>query len=146
MHSSRTRAIRCSSRLRGRVSAWGWGGGCLPVCPGVCTYPPPWTEFLTHDRENITFPQLRFRTVIISVTKGECFKIQRYHVVKFMCWLGNMWRHKMVISEFHKSLFLPSTLLRIKWKHLGKTKMDDLCFICFIHGIEFNWYTINSRR
>ena len=48
--------------------------GCLPggvcqgvsaqggVCPGRCT-PPPWTEFLTHTCENITFPQLRLRMV-----------------------------------------------------------------------------------
>ena len=52
----------------GGVSALGdvCPGGCLHrgcVCPGV--YPsmhwgrhPPWTEFLTHAPENITFPQL----------------------------------------------------------------------------------------
>ena len=49
--------------------------GCVPslclvgrdVCPRWCTPPPPpplWTEFLTHTCENITFPQLRLRTVI----------------------------------------------------------------------------------
>ena len=53
------------------------GGSCLPgwvsalrlVCPGggvclVCQTSPPWTEFLTHASENITFPQLRMRAVI----------------------------------------------------------------------------------
>ena len=71
------------------VSAQGVGArgclpmGCLPwvvvclvdwVCPGgaylwsVCqrgVYLSPFTEFLTHTCENITFPQLRLRTVII---------------------------------------------------------------------------------
>ena len=56
------RTVRCSSHLR--------VGGCLPargvfaqegVCLGVYTS-PPWTEFLTHACENITFPQLRLRT------------------------------------------------------------------------------------
>ena len=52
------------------------------VCPGVCVCPegvclvgpggvsvrhPPWTEFVTHACENITFPQLHLRTVIISI-------------------------------------------------------------------------------
>ena len=44
-------------------------GGCLPVggvvCPGdVWQTAPPLTEFSTHACENITFPQLRLRTVI----------------------------------------------------------------------------------
>ena len=29
------------------------------------THTPPWTEFLTHACENITFPQLLLRAVII---------------------------------------------------------------------------------
>ena len=33
------------------------GGGCLLQC--MLGYFPPWTEFLTHTCENITFPQLR---------------------------------------------------------------------------------------
>ena len=33
------------------------------ACPPI-THIPPWTEFLTHACENITFPQLRLRTVI----------------------------------------------------------------------------------
>ena len=47
-------------------------GGCMPrgfvcvsrggVCPGGST--PPWTEFLTHGCENITFPPLLLRTVM----------------------------------------------------------------------------------
>ena len=51
-----------------------WGGD---VCRSACwdtpplglglglDIPPHWTEFLTHACENITFPQLRLRTVII---------------------------------------------------------------------------------
>ena len=50
MHSSRMRTVRCSSRMP--------GGVCLG---GV--HLPPWTEFLTHTCENITFPQLRLWTV-----------------------------------------------------------------------------------
>ena len=81
MYSSRMRNVRCSSRL----PAWGCltaGGGCLSrgrgrclprrvstclgggsACPEGCTPPSLWTEFLTHACENITFPQLRLRTV-----------------------------------------------------------------------------------
>ena len=49
------RTVRCSDHL---------GGVCLEggVCPG-CTQLSLWTEFLTHARENITFPQLLLRTV-----------------------------------------------------------------------------------
>ena len=58
------------------VSAWGCllmgmsahGGVCLGgVYPGGClpgeVYTSPWTEFLTHTCENMTFPQLRLRRV-----------------------------------------------------------------------------------
>ena len=85
MHSSRMRTICCSDRGV-CVCLWGSAqggslprgsssqGGCLPggVCwgclpGGVCwggesqhalrqTAPPPWTEFLTHTCQNITFP------------------------------------------------------------------------------------------
>ena len=42
------------------MSACQWG-----VClPGGCLADPPWTEFLTHACGNITFPQLRLRTVL----------------------------------------------------------------------------------
>ena len=35
-------------------------GGCIPACTEADTLPPPpWTEFLTHARENITLAQLR---------------------------------------------------------------------------------------
>ena len=73
MHSSRMPTVRCSGRLGG-VSVW----GCLPtevsaqevvvvcVCLGGVHLPPLWTEFLTHACENITFPQLLLRTVIIG--------------------------------------------------------------------------------
>ena len=81
------RTVHCSGRrrvsgvgggvsARGRVSV----GGCLPrgvsaqgdvflggvICPSASwdTHPTPWTEFLRHACENITFPQLRLRTVI----------------------------------------------------------------------------------
>ena len=55
IHSSRMRTVCCSSRLP--------GGGGLTV--GVYTSPlPPWTEFMTYACENITFPQLRSRTVV----------------------------------------------------------------------------------
>ena len=61
MQSSRMRIVRCSSRLPGGgVSAW--PGGVSPW--GVYTSPLPlWTKFLTHACENITFLQLRLRTV-----------------------------------------------------------------------------------
>ena len=77
MHSSRMRTVRCSSRMPGGCLPRGakvYPSGCLPMgClptgvsasgGGGCTPPlPPWTEFLTHGCENITFPQLRLRTV-----------------------------------------------------------------------------------
>ena len=74
MHFSRMRTVRCSGRLP---------GACLPrevsACPtareGVCLSKqgvsaqgevplPPWTELLTRTCENITFSQLRLRTVV----------------------------------------------------------------------------------
>ena len=63
MHSSRMRTVRSSSRLL-------WGGGVCPVVGGVSqhaleqTPAPLWTEWLTDRCKNITFPQLRLRTVI----------------------------------------------------------------------------------
>ena len=39
-------------------------GGCLPQCMPGYTPRPLWTEFFKHASENITFPQLRLRTVI----------------------------------------------------------------------------------
>ena len=68
MHSSRMRTTRCSSHLGRRVVC---PGGCLPgrgcVSDQVwgCTPPAPlpWREFLTHACKNITFPELRLRTV-----------------------------------------------------------------------------------
>ena len=76
MHSSRMHTVRCSCRLLKGVSAW---RGCLSdrwVCPGVVSalgdvsgrHPSPWTEFLTHACENITFPQFRLQTVSIYIT------------------------------------------------------------------------------
>ena len=56
MHSSRKRTVRCSSRLLG-VSARGVSAqGAIH---------PHWTEFFTRACEDITFPQLRLRTIII---------------------------------------------------------------------------------
>ena len=71
------------------VSAW--GAGCLPgvvslgkgaVCPSACwDTPPPWTEFLTHVRENITFQQLRLRTVKIVAVSDINWQHQNDHKV-----------------------------------------------------------------
>ena len=50
----------------GGVSPWGL---CLPLGDGrrgIYTSPSLWTEFLTHACDNITFPQILFRTVITS--------------------------------------------------------------------------------
>ena len=74
MHSSRMRTVRCSGHLGVGVCLGGGvqGGVCLEgVClggvkVGVClggVHLHPWTEFLTHAFENITFPQLLLRTV-----------------------------------------------------------------------------------
>ena len=50
------RIVRCSGRL---------GGVCLGgVYPGECTSPLPLNR-MTDRRKNITFPQLRLRTLII---------------------------------------------------------------------------------
>ena len=88
-HSSRMHTFRSSGR-RGGVSAQcmlGYlpGGVCPSACWDTCWRvsapvhagipargclgynPLPWTEFLTHACENITFPQLLLRTVIIGV-------------------------------------------------------------------------------
>ena len=63
MHASRMRTVRCSGRLGGGSA---WGGVCPvdPLDPEADT--PLSTEFLTHACENITFPQLLFRMVIIE--------------------------------------------------------------------------------
>ena len=57
MHSNRMRTVRCSGLLMVGVSVWG-----VSAQGGVHA---PWTEFLTHACENITFLQLRLRTVKI---------------------------------------------------------------------------------
>ena len=65
MHSSRMRAIRCRSRLPG-CGCLG-GGVCLGgIFSQLYTSPPPsrGQYSLTHACENITFSQLRLRTVI----------------------------------------------------------------------------------
>ena len=81
MHSSRMRTARFSSHICPPWSAYrDVPGGCLPweclpwgclprrvytLCPlhaGI--HPPPWTDWMTHACENITFPQLLLRTVI----------------------------------------------------------------------------------
>ena len=50
---------------------------CMPpsyACPQTTHGPPwPWTEFLTHARENITFPQLLLQKVKISLSTDYCF-------------------------------------------------------------------------
>ena len=76
IHSSRMRTVRSSGRLLGgevcpggMVSAG--GGGCLPrvvsawgVCIPACTWADPLSVGRMTDRcKNITFPQLRLRTV-----------------------------------------------------------------------------------
>ena len=75
MYSSRIRTVHCSIRLLAGVSAREdvCPGGVCPaggVCPGWCLPAREGgladtlqTELLTHAYENITFPQLRFRTV-----------------------------------------------------------------------------------
>ena len=40
--------------------------------PSPCTPPPPWTEFLTHTCENITFPQQLLRTVMTTYKECKC--------------------------------------------------------------------------
>ena len=50
MYSSRMRTVRCSGRISCHAR------------------PRLWTEFLTHAFENITFPQLRLRTVKIRMS------------------------------------------------------------------------------
>ena len=77
MHGS-VHAFGCAClgcACRGHVSP---GGACIPgerACPGgqgACpgsmypTHAPLWTEFLTHACENITFPQLLLRAVIMA--------------------------------------------------------------------------------
>ena len=65
MHSSRmrtTRLLTVSCTIRWWVSAQ--GGVCLGVFNVTL---PPWTEFLTQDCENITFPQLLLQAVITTL-------------------------------------------------------------------------------
>ena len=59
------RTVRCSGRLSGLSAR---GGICLGgvTARGVYTF-LPWTEFLTHACENITFPQLLLQTVNIGL-------------------------------------------------------------------------------
>ena len=47
--------------------------GCLPILSRGCLVDTPlWTEFLTHACGNITFPQLRLRTVMNVVYGKNC--------------------------------------------------------------------------
>ena len=61
MHSSRMRTARSLTAVCGVCV----GGGS--VC-GIHTPLPPWTEFLTHACENITFPQLLLQSVTKQVS------------------------------------------------------------------------------
>ena len=82
MHSSRMRTVRCSSR---RGGGWGWGcvsqhalGRTVCVCIPACTGQRGCVSQHALDRgclpeggrcKNITFPQLRLRTVKNRVRK-----------------------------------------------------------------------------
>ena len=123
MHSSRMRTVRCSDR-RG----WGVcpeGGVCQEVCIPACTEadtPPPWTEFLTHVCENITFPQLccgrqkwhfpdqltRCRLSVlrgIKPTKADC-KLCHW-TTTFICEYQSKWHRSMwlTLSKVLKASF-----------------------------------------
>ena len=64
----------CLSRgcLPGGVSGQ---GGVYLVYWGCLADIPPWTEFLTHTCENITFPQLRLRTVKMVPVMLVCHSV-----------------------------------------------------------------------
>ena len=57
-------AQRCACP-EGGICAWGGMHAWEACVPGGACMPPLWTEFLTHAYENITFPQLPLRAVII---------------------------------------------------------------------------------
>ena len=81
MHSSRMRTVRCSGSLLPRTPPATRPLPCMPptMQPPPATHAPlhharpPWTEFVTHACENITFPQLLLRTVKISLSTDYCF-------------------------------------------------------------------------
>ena len=73
MHSSRMRTVHCNGHLGvgclpgGCLPRGCLPGECIPACNGADTpLLQPWTEFLTHACENITFPQLLLQTVKIT--------------------------------------------------------------------------------
>ena len=70
MHSSRMRTIRCIGRLR-------VGVGCLPG--DVCTPPCEQNHRLC---KNITFPQLRLRTVKRNPNKLLCIFHKKFNYMK----------------------------------------------------------------
>ena len=88
--------VECVPSTAVAVSGSGGGRG---VCPGdVCVSggvsqhmqwgrQPPWTEFLTHAYENITFPQLLLRTVItqmgICVFISACVQCEHLHTILY---------------------------------------------------------------
>ena len=61
---------------------WCLSRGCPAKCMLGYTSPhPPWTEFLTHACENITFLQLRLRTVKIGHTNNHQGQMYQFHVL-----------------------------------------------------------------
>ena len=68
MHSSRMRTVRCSSSPLGGVCPAGClpGGGGRGVYTPLPPHPPPPVDRMRDAYENITFPQLRLRTVTME--------------------------------------------------------------------------------
>ena len=63
--------LPCRCLSGGVVCLVGLSAQGVGVCQDGCVHLPLWTEFLTHACENITFPQLRLRTVITVKIKYD---------------------------------------------------------------------------
>ena len=100
LHSSRIRNLRLFKVSGSRVGlpSWGWGLPTEGVCllgglphEGVCLphgivgkHTPP-VDRMTHARENITFPQLRWRAVIKLMCLANSFSMMQYEISTIVC-------------------------------------------------------------
>ena len=84
---------------------------------GVWQTSPPWTEFLTHTCENITFPQLRLRTVKTGTSNVVAVRLIAETETNLLNALRDHSPQKKVrrMFQFPKKDQLPETSFIFRW-------------------------------
>ena len=140
-----------SSRCAPSAAVGVWGSVCLGVCVcvcvggclprDVCAHNPPWTEFLTHTCENITFSQLLLQMVKMFAVAdpGRGSEKHEIHAVAFgghFLWLlftgsGGSWTpHPLdpLLVQAHTLIYCYSFYYKAKIQILQHV-CQQFCFI-----------------